>query len=890
MTEGYKPQTLHQSITISPDFGLELIEAMLSNHSETVASHPEQIQILRIRLMPFIIRMLSDKVTFSTTVRVMRLLPILFESMLGVLATECEMILGLLNHALDPDAASLWKRVLCMEVWRGIHAESTLVRSMYAHFDQQEGKRNIVRDHLAIMVRLAAEKPSIIGLGQQSSVPASSQSESELDEQAALQVEGISGTIGVAMTLRSSTAPGISAQWSNMRVPCIDQLDKNEPPSIPSAYLYTLALTCINSFSEGLARFLLPFSIPPEIRAKRKPRQVREDDELQSSRTVNGDQSSSSSTKLRPPGSPSTSASKLPTNPLTLDKHVLFSQIKTSADMIDSCWPALLAAYSTFLHAALDSEFYHALVRSFQKFTQVSGLLRLSTPRDAFLTTLGKNAVPPAVVTAYAVASSIAASGERRDPKRSASGVQDGESKRNISTGTTPTKPRQSIEVGNPSLNTRNLLCLRALLNLGIALGPVLQGAWSIVLETLQQADLVITQRRNMQSGQATTSGGSETEYLGDIGNEISAANIAATRMFESCSELPDEAFLDVLTSLKGLLRDLHTDKIHTPSSPIALSRSTNHQRTTSTAGAITGISQDVRLNTFVVENMTKLVGYNSPRLLQNAPEKSGWNIVVDTLINVLSAQDFDPDLRLKAAGSLSDLVGLTANSGIPEEHRDRVRHQGLIVLTQQVECLYRKGTHENKASRACELEIHWLSLEALRASLEQYGDSLASGWEHVLAVLRSPFRQRAYPKEISRNNESRDRDLGLIASSTSPKLVRSSFGSLQLICSDFLNCIPPICLSVLLTTVHLFCAQQDDLNIALTVSLPRSPCPGSTRLTSHSLPLSSGIYQNTFGKKTIYHLWNLTVWTVIFVMKYQMVKKMHKLRTLICGCDFYLF
>ena len=824
MTEGYKPQTLHQTITISPDFGLELIEAMLSNHSDTVSSHPEQIHILRIRLMPFLIRMLSEKVIFSTTVRVMRLLPIVFGSMLSVLATECEMVLGLLNHALDPDAASLWKRVLCMEVWRGIHAESTLVRSMYAHFDQQEGKRNIIRDHLAIMVRLAAEKPSIIGLGQQYSVPTSSQSESELDEQAALQVEGISGTIGVAMSLRSSTAPGISAQWSHMRVPCIDQLDKNEPPSIPAAYLYSLALTCINSFSEGLARFLLPFSIPPEVRSKRKPRQVREDDEQQSSPTVDGDQSSTSSTKPRLSRSPSISVSKLPINPLTLEKDVLFNQIQTSADMIDTCWPALLAAYSTFLHAALDSEYYHALVRSFQKFSQVSGLLRLSTPRDAFLTTLGKNAVPPALVTAYAVASSPAASGERRDPKRSASGVQDGEGKLSISTGRTPNKARQSIEVSSPSLNTRNLLCLRALLNLGIALGPVLQSAWSIVLETLQQADLVIThfsvQRRTMQSGQATPSGSSEAEYLGDVGNEISAVKIAATRMLESCCDLPDEAFLDVLISLKGLIRDLKTDAVHTPLSPTAFSsRPTNHQRTKSTAGAITSISQDVRLNTFVVENMTKLVGYNSPRLLKKAPEESGWDIVVDTLIEVLSAQDFDPELRLQAAGSLSELVGLTANSGIPTDHRDRVRYQGLAALMQQVESLYRRGTHDNKASRACELEIHWLSLEALRASLEQYGDSLAPGWEHVLAILSSPFNGTIYTEGTYSRNESRLRDFAPIALTKSSKLVRSSFGSLQLICSDFLSRVPPLCLPVLLTTTHLFCAQRDDLNIALTVS-----------------------------------------------------------------------
>lgn len=258
LTEGHKSTFLYPA-SMSQNFGLEIIESMLSNYADTVSSHPELIHILRMRLMPFIIRVLSERVMFSTTIRAMRLLPIIFGNMLSVLLTECEMVLSLLNHMLDPDAAVLWKRVLCMEVFRGIHAEPSLVRSIFGHFDEQTGKKSIIGDHMGILVRLASEKPSIIGLGQQSSVPASSgQTEDEMDEMAALQAEGIAGTIGVAMTLRASTAPGISARLSTMRIPCLDQLDKNDPPPIPPAYLYTLALTCMNSFSEGLARFLLP--------------------------------------------------------------------------------------------------------------------------------------------------------------------------------------------------------------------------------------------------------------------------------------------------------------------------------------------------------------------------------------------------------------------------------------------------------------------------------------------------------------------------------------------------------------------------------------------------------------------------------------------------------
>lgn len=775
--------------------------------------------------MPYIIRILSERVAFSTTVRVMRLLPIMFGNMLSVLATECEMVLGLLNHMLDPDAAVLWKRVLCMEVFRGVHTEPALVRSIYAHFDEQEGKRNIVRDHLAIMVRLAAEKPSIIGLGQQSSIPASSlQSDDELDEQAALQAEGVAGTIGAAMSLRSSSAPGISTQWSNMKVPCIDQLDKTDSPPIPPAYLYSLALTCMISFSEGLARFLLPFSIPPEVRSKRKVRHIKEDGDQQDFGVAEGVQTPSSTSKPSMLRAQSLPGSKIPLNPLMLKDHVLYSQIQTSADMIESCWPALLAAYSTFFHAALDMEYYHSLVRSFQKFSQIAGLLRLSTPRDAFLTTLGKNAIPPAVVSAYSVANLTAKSGDRREPKRQSSGVQDGDTISSSSTVISTDKARRSIEVGNTSLNTRNLLCLRALLNLGIALGPVLQTAWSIVLETLQQADLVIThlslRRRNTQNGQTTPTSVSELAHLGDIGNEIAAVKVAATRMLESCADLPDEAFLDVLLNFKGLLRDLNVDADNDGPATIASSpRLASHRRQFSTAGAITGISQDMRLNAFVIENMIKLIEHNSNRLLVNSPKASGWDVIVDALISVLSAQEFEPELRLKAASGLSDLFGITSDSDIPEGDRQRVRQLGLAALTRQVKSLYRRGINDSKPSKACELDIHWLSLEALRASLEKYGDTLASGWNCVFIIIASVFEERAANSETDHQDKADRSSDTLIVHAKSPKLVRSSFGSLQLICSDFLSSIPQASLQELLVTTHLFCAQHGDFNIALTVS-----------------------------------------------------------------------
>ena len=800
---------------MSPEFGLELIESLFSNHSENICSHPEQIHVIRMRLMPMIIRILSERVAFSTTLRAMRLLPLIFGNMLSILSAECEMVLGLLNHILDPDAANTWKRVLCMEVFRSIHADPALVRSMYALFDQREGRRNIVGDHLALMVRLAAEKPSVVGLGHQSSMPAStSQMEDAADEQAVLHAEGVAGTIGVAMSAKASNAPGISTQFSTMRVPCIDQLDKSEPPNIPSAYIYTLALTCLNSFSEGLARFLLPFSLPSENRSRRKPRPAKDTENADGVHQSN--ENSVQTTSQRPDlsRSQSFSVSKIPINPLSLDSHALYSQIQTSAAMVAACWPALLAAYSTFLHAALDSEYYHALIRSFQRFTQVSGVLRLSTPRDAFLTTLGKNAVPPAVVAAYALVNSSGSQTDQLNQVRRGSEIN----LKLFPNDSTETS-RQSLDLNNASLHTRNLLCMRALLYLGIALGPVLKEAWSIILETFQQADAVIDQislqRRHSTSGQTTPTVTSESAAAGELGNEISAIKVAATRLIESCSELPDEGFLDVLSSFRGLLRDVQLgsrleDKVSTQEFD-----KVRHQKRPSMAGNMAWSSSNMRVNLFVVENISKLIDENIDRLLATDLTENGWNQIVDILLDVTSTPQFDSNLRIKAAEAIGSLVKSTSGLNGSTEIIDEVRERGLLALDRQIKTLYCNSEAENKSTKSCELEIHRLALEYLKSALEQYGDSLRQGWNHVFSIIASIFEKSDSSLSGPLTGEVLPFQVGKPKSS---KLVRFSFGSLELICSDFLDAIPQECLELLIDTIYYFCNQQQDFNISLTV------------------------------------------------------------------------
>ena len=789
-------------------------------------AHPEQIHVIRMSLMPLIVKIVSERSNFSATVRAMRLLQLIISRLLFALAPECEVALSLINHMLDPDAAVLWKRALCLELFRGLHIESALIRSIYSYYDEQEGKRNIVRDHLATLVRVASENPAAIGMGQQSTLATStSKPVNDSSEQSNIPTSGIVGSIGATVTTTEANCPGLSTEWSTIRTACIDQLDKSEAPLLPATYIYGLTLTCINTFSEGLARFLLPFTVFGEAKSKRKHHTSQGKD-----RSANNGETSQATGKEKTLSRNRSIRSRgIPVNPLSLEDHVLYNQIRTSGHMVDNCWPAQLAAYSSFLNATLDTDFYHALIRSFQKFTQVTGLLEMVTPRDAFLTTLGKYAVPSANLATPTLKTSSPASvlNGHNDARKGEDIESDRES--NSTSSISFDRPRHSIDRGIFRLTTRNLLCLRALLNLGIALGPVLGPSWLIILEILQQADVILSRsdlvrrrvggRHSRQSSEDQTTG-SVSNVPGEFGLAITAAQTAAGRMIESTADLSDKAFVDVLHCLCSLLCNVdvpHKQLMGDVRSP-QLAFPTQHKAVSVTGVSIDGDASD-RANSFVLEKLGDLIQCNLTRLLQVETADTGWDILVSIFVSILSSSKTSSDIRIQAAHTLNNLAlsAAVAKESTSSEREDGVRRRIFEALLKEIRSIYSEKSQITRVSHSWESEIHRFALETLRAVLEHCGDALRLGWDSVFAVLTSIFNKAessgsAEPLENQRFN-----------STVSSKLVRSSFTSLQLICSDFLNSVPQSCLPILLETLYSFCTQDQDLNISLTASNPKT-------------------------------------------------------------------
>ncbi|KAI6778229.1 uncharacterized protein J7T54_004124 [Emericellopsis cladophorae] len=743
LTENQRPEFLRFQ-GLPQTFGLELIESVITNHASVFTSHPEQVYVLRNRVMPLISSALKGRPSFATTVRLVRILYTMLRRHINVLPAECGEALGILTGLLDQDA-TLWKRALCMEVFRGIFADHSLLRRIYALYDAQEGERDVLKNLCASFVRLSTEKPAVIGLGHQSSVPAAAPQEPAQD-QAVLEASGITGIISSGTTSEGPQT-GISTKWSTIRVPCIDQLDKTEPPAVPESYTYSLILSCISSLSDGLAKFVLPLTVTNEARNRRKAAKHEEDADSPAADTESGGKSERSASFKKNP---------LPVNPLRQEDHPMHSEVKICAALVDECWPAILATCSTFLYAAMDSEYYHGLVRAFQRFAHVAGLLQLATPRDAFLTTLGKAAVPPNVFTACLTAGQRPGAGSSAGDGSSSilSNARGLLSTDNLSTPTAE-KRQPSFDAQMAMLNTRNLLCLRALLNLGIALGPTLSSAWRIVLETLQQADFVLfssakTPGRTPSISRGHDSSGDQEggSLTANFGNEVRAVETAASRLMESTVDFPNESFLQVVQAIRRLLQRSAADKPganRQPSSQAnektpALQAPGQHRRVSSFATASSGPS--TQEDQFALVKLGEVASINIERLLAYPPEESGWTLIVEGLVENLNSKIDATSVRTRAAETLAKLMLETANltESLPEEARGPVQLRMLQALSSAVEPFQEEDREVSVAVRAVDVNIHRIILDGLKSIVEGCGESLVRGWEVAFDIIGSVF------------------------------------------------------------------------------------------------------------------------------------------------------
>ncbi|KAG9095186.1 hypothetical protein FS749_010913 [Ceratobasidium sp. UAMH 11750] len=829
-----RPLYLHLE-SLPKTFSLELIESVLTNYHEIFRSQPELLMLLRHHLSPLLLKSLSDRPHFPLTLRSTRVVFLLLKQFSVELETESEVFLMLFIKVIVGDSDNgeaprpHWMRVLAMEIARGLCGDPDLMRAIWERYDARAissggASSGVFSALVTALRRLATEKPSLLGVGAQMGGVGVSTKDAASDITGGSSVYGgnvglVAGMVANAATTTISgvvgmmgAGPGLSTSASTMKLQCIDQLDKADSPIIPETYIYLLSLQCFVSLAESLTSSALQQYTSIMLQ---RPRAAGE-------------------AIVRAP--PALDLSTLP------EGDPISQQLKTTYAMLESGWPGLLAALSFFITTNLSEELFADVLLSMQSLTSATGALGLNVPRDAFMTSLSRFAVPSKVV------SSLESYSEPSAPRTP--GVVDSMGLSALSGG--PAIP--------PGLSDRNLACLKTLISITLFLAGSLGTSWFDVVELFQNADYVLTAKGARWTGGSMGAGGKRSSMLGvsaAVGAKLRAAggtaiapsssgspqarhplfsdlepeSILATmdKLFEASKSLEDSAFgdlVDALCKLSAAMVVMQSegviDPIEEPRSSTSLlpsiSSSENLQRRRASG---IHVSRTLRTGDYGIAKLGVVALLNVHRLAYRDPEVA-WNAITNHLLSVLGKAAAPPGIRMQAAEVLDEILTvIPRNLSSTGELQPQVQRRVLDALSAQIKL---DGTSSTI------IDIRKLGLETLHTILQFSGHTLVVGWDTIFAMLGNVCKPAAILTSSTVDDVTSIKSPVSSVPSTpqrfrppplQPKnsnvLVRIAFQSMTLMC-DSLDVLSPEHLRLCITTLGLF-GRQPDTNIALTAA-----------------------------------------------------------------------
>ena len=530
--------------------------------------------------------------------------------------------------------------------------------------------------------------------------------------------------------------------------------------------------------------------------------------------------------------------------------------------MVDNGWPALLAALSFVVSTNLSDELFVDVLTSYQAMTNVAGMLALTTPRDAFLTSLAKFAIPSRVVA------SLESYIEPATPRSAVSLTE------NLGL-TAPVQP--------PGLSERNLVCLKVLVSSALFLAGSLGESWYGILEALQNADYVLTMKGSQPSSarrasmfpggpgtpsrsvSGATGGASEATksahppqparhpLLADIDPEN--VQLAIQRLFETSKNLEDSAFQDFVNALCKLSSEMigmqsdamgtlgeaeSTDELASSVSSATLSPRNDllHRRRVSgihlprtlVSSVCVAFGNDEliticfwkRSGDFGVERLGTVAMLNIHRLIYRDPEVA-WNTTTGHLLFVISLPSAPQAIRVQAARVLDEiLVVVPRNLSSSGDLQAMAQRRVLDVLSKQIVPASEAGA----AGTSTNVELRRMGLEALHQILQASGHTLVVGWGSIFEMLGSVCKPAVLMRTISSDSVSTlslqdHRPKPLLLGYNNERgytaLVKIAFQSLKLVC-DSVSSLSPEDLRLCISTLGQF-GRQADTNIALTAA-----------------------------------------------------------------------
>uniref|UniRef100_K7D708 Protein MON2 homolog n=1 Tax=Pan troglodytes TaxID=9598 RepID=K7D708_PANTR len=666
-------------------FGLELLESVLNDFPQVFLQHQEFSFLLKERVCPLVIKLFSPNIKFrqgsSTSsspapvekpyfpicMRLLRVVSVLIKQFYSLLVTECEIFLSLLVKFLDADKPQ-WLRAVAVESIHRFCVQPQLLRSFCQSYDMKQHSTKVFRD---IVNALGSFIQSLF-LVPPTGNPATSNQAGNNNLGGSVSAPANSGMVGIgggvtllpAFEYRGTWIPilTITVQGS-AKATYLEMLDKVEPPTIPEGYAMSVAFHCLLDLVRGITSMIegelgeVETECQTTTEEGSSPTQSTEQEDLQST----SDQ---------------------------MDKEIVSRAVWE--EMVNACWCGLLAALSLLLDASTDEAATENILKAELTMAALCGRLGLVTSRDAFITAICKGSLPPHYALTVLNTTTAATLSSKSYSVQGQSVMMISPSSESHQQVVAVGQPLAVQPQGTVMLTSKNIQCMRTLLNLAHCHGAVLGTSWQLVLATLQHLVWILGLKPS--SGGALKPGraveGPSTVLTTAVMTDLPVISNILSRLFESSQYLDDVSLHHLINALCSLSLEA-MDMAY-------------------------GNNKEPSL--FAVAKLleTGLVNMHRIEIL--------WRPLTGHLLEV--CQHPNSRMREWGAEALTSLIkaGLTFNHDPPLSQNQRLQ---LLLLNPLKEM-----------SNINHPDIRLKQLECVLQILQSQGDSLGPGWPLVLGVM----------------------------------------------------------------------------------------------------------------------------------------------------------
>uniref|UniRef100_A0A452QIQ7 Protein MON2 homolog n=1 Tax=Ursus americanus TaxID=9643 RepID=A0A452QIQ7_URSAM len=701
-------------------FGLELLESVLNDFPQVFLQHQEFSFLLKERVCPLVIKLFSpnikfrqgsssssspapvEKPYFPICMRLLRVVSVLIKQFYSLLVTECEIFLSLLVKFLDADKPQ-WLRAVAVESIHRLCVQPQLLRSFCQSYDMKQHSTKVFRD---IVNALGSFIQSLFLVPPTGNPATTNQAGGSVSAPANSGMLGIGGgvTLLPAFEYRGTWIPilTITVQGS-AKATYLEMLDKVEPPTIPEGYAMSVAFHCLLDLVRGITSMI--------------------EGEL-------GEVETECQTTTEAASSPTQSSEQ--------------QELQSTSDQMDK---------------EIDEAATENILKAELTMAALCGRLGLVTSRDAFITAICKGSLPPHYALTVLNTTTAATLSNKSYSIQGQSVMMISPSSESHQQVVAVGQPLAVQPQGTVMLTSKNIQCMRTLLNLAHCHGAVLGTSWQLVLATLQHLVWILGLKPS--SGGALKPGraveGPSTVLTTAVMTDLPVISNILSRLFESSQYLDDVSLHHLINALCSLSLEA-MDMAY-------------------------GNNKEPSL--FAVAKLleTGLVNMHRIEIL--------WRPLTGHLLEV--CQHPNSRMREWGAEALTSLIkaGLTFNHDPPLSQNQPLFLISFLPSFQRLQLLLLNPLKEMSSINHPDIRLK--QLECVLQILQSQGDSLGPGWPLVLGVM------------------------GAIRNDQGESLIRTAFQCLQLVVTDFLPTMPCTCLQIVVDVAGSFGLHNQELNISLT-------------------------------------------------------------------------